>query len=152
MHFSISTKVTAACAAVLVPSLLLLASGLEIGAEVGAANEHIGHLSQLQVAGAIISMDDFGTGHSSLSNLNEFSFDKLKIDRSFVATMLSHAPSAVIVKATIGLGRSLGMSIVAEGVETALQLKQLREWGCDQVQGYYIGRPVPQVAEVLNGR
>ena len=109
-------------------------------------------LRQLQVAGAIISMDDFGTGHSSLSNLNEFSFDKLKIDRSFVATMLSHAPSAVIVKATIGLGRSLGMSIVAEGVETALQLKQLREWGCDQVQGYYIGRPVRQVAEVLNGR
>jgi len=102
-------------------------------------------LRQLQTAGAMISMDDFGTGHSSLSNLKDFSFDKLKIDQSFVSTMLSHAPSAVIVKATIGLGRSLGMSIVAEGVETAAQLNQLRDWGCDQVQGYYIGRPVRQV-------
>lgn len=108
-------------------------------------------LRQLQAAGAAISMDDFGTGHSSLSNLKEFSFDKLKIDRSFVLTMLSHAPSAVIVKATIGLGRSLGMTIVAEGVETETQLDQLRDWGCDQVQGYYIGRPARQAA-ITSGR
>lgn len=106
-------------------------------------------LRRLQAAGAIIAMDDFGTGHSSLSNLKEFTFDKLKIDRSFVATMLSDAASAVIVKATIGLGKSLGMSIVAEGVETAEQLAQLREWGCDQLQGYHIGRPMRVVDHLL---
>ncbi|RYF11119.1 MAG: EAL domain-containing protein [Oxalobacteraceae bacterium] len=105
-------------------------------------------LRRLQASGALISLDDFGTGHSSLSNLKEFSFDKLKIDRSFVATMLSHPPSATIVKATIGLGRSLGMTIVAEGVETDLQLSQLRDWGCDQVQGFGIGRPARE-AELL---
>lgn len=101
-------------------------------------------LRVLQRAGAAIAMDDFGTGHSSLSNLKDFSFDKLKIDRSFVAGMLEHAPSASIVKATIGLGRSLGMTIVAEGVETDAQLDQLRAWGCDQVQGFLIGRPVDE--------
>ncbi len=106
-------------------------------------------LRRLQAAGAILAMDDFGTGHSSLSNLKEFTFDKLKIDRSFVATMLSDDASAVIVKATIGLGKSLGMSIVAEGVETAEQLAQLREWGCDQLQGYHIGRPMRVVDHLL---
>ncbi|PAX07852.1 hypothetical protein CKY28_09550 [Sphingomonas lenta] len=98
-------------------------------------------LRRLQAAGARIAMDDFGTGHSSLSNLKDFGFDKLKVDRSFVAAMLTHQPSASIVKATIGLGRSLGVRIVAEGVETERQLERLREWGCDQVQGYLIGRP-----------
>ncbi|MBD8679817.1 EAL domain-containing protein [Sphingomonas sp. CFBP 13720] len=98
-------------------------------------------LRELQGAGARIAMDDFGTGHSSLSNLKDFEFDQLKIDRSFVAAMLSHRPSASIVKATIGLGRSLGLSIVAEGVETREQLDQLRAWGCELVQGYYLGRP-----------
>lgn len=86
-------------------------------------------------------MDDFGTGHSSLSNLKEFTFDKIKIDRSFVATMLNNPSSSSIVKATIGLGRSLGLTIVAEGVETEEQLSALRRWGCNQVQGYLIGKP-----------
>lgn len=103
-------------------------------------------LKLLQAAGAKIAMDDFGTGHSSLSNLKDFGFDKLKIDRSFVAAMLTHQPSASIVKATIGLGRSLSLPIVAEGVETQPQLDLLREWGCDQVQGYLIGRPVEHLA------
>lgn len=106
-------------------------------------------LRRLQAAGASIAMDDFGTGHSSLSNLKEFTFDRLKIDRSFVAAMLSDAPSAVIVKATIGIGKSLHMSIVAEGVETAEQAAQLREWGCDQLQGYHIGRPMRIVDHLL---
>jgi EAL domain-containing protein (putative c-di-GMP-specific phosphodiesterase class I) len=86
-------------------------------------------------------MDDFGTGHSSLSNLKEFTFDKIKIDRSFVATMHSHDSSSSIVRATIGLGKSLGLVIVAEGVETEEQLSVLRCWGCDQVQGFLIGKP-----------
>ncbi|RYG52663.1 MAG: EAL domain-containing protein, partial [Chitinophagaceae bacterium] len=68
-------------------------------------------------------------------------FDKIKIDRSFVATMHSHASSSSIVKATIGLGKSLGLIIVAEGVETEEQLSVLRQWGCDQVQGFLIGKP-----------
>jgi diguanylate cyclase (GGDEF)-like protein len=98
-------------------------------------------LRALQDVGAKVVMDDFGTGHSSLGNLKDFTFDKLKIDRSFVAAMLTHPPSASIVKATIGLGKSLGLTIVAEGVETEAQLADLRRWGCDQVQGYLIGRP-----------
>ena len=98
-------------------------------------------LLELRKYGAKVVMDDFGTGHSSLSNLKEFTFDKIKIDRSFVATMHSHASSSSIVKATIGLGKSLGLIIVAEGVETEEQLSVLRQWGCNQVQGFMIGKP-----------
>ena len=95
-------------------------------------------LRKLREYGAKVVMDDFGTRHSSLSNLKEFTFDK--IGRSFVATMHSHSPSS-IVRATIGLGKSLGLKIVAEGVETEAELSDLRQWGCDQVQGYLIGKP-----------
>lgn len=98
-------------------------------------------LKKLRKYGAKVVMDDFGTGHSSLSNLKEFTFDKIKIDRSFVATMHNHSSSSSIVRATIGLGRSLGLTIVAEGVGTEAQLSDLRQWGCDQVQGYLIGKP-----------
>ncbi len=98
-------------------------------------------LGELRDYGAKVVMDDFGTGHSSLSNLKEFTFDKIKIDRSFVATMHDNASSSSIVKATIGLGKSLGLIIVAEGVETEDQLSVLRRWGCDQVQGFLIGKP-----------
>ena len=98
-------------------------------------------LGELRDCGAKVVMDDFGTGHSSLSNLKEFTFDKIKIDRSFVATMHDNASSSSIVKATIGLGKSLGLIIVAEGVETEEQLTMLRRWGCDQVQGLLIGKP-----------
>jgi diguanylate cyclase (GGDEF)-like protein len=98
-------------------------------------------LKELQEYGSRVVMDDFGTGHSSLSNLKDFTFDKIKIDRSFVATMHSHQSSSSIVKATIGLGKSLGLTIVAEGVETQTQLSDLRQWGCDQVQGFLIGKP-----------
>ncbi|KQN30641.1 hypothetical protein ASF00_08020 [Sphingomonas sp. Leaf34] len=104
-------------------------------------------LEKLREYGAKIVMDDFGTGHSSLSNLKDFTFDKIKIDRSFVATMHSHASSASIVKATIGLGKSLGLTIVAEGVETEDQLSALCRWGCDQVQGFLTGKPVESLAD-----
>ncbi|MEG3089795.1 putative bifunctional diguanylate cyclase/phosphodiesterase [Sphingomonas sp. PB4P5] len=103
--------------------------------------EVLATLDELRKRGAKVVMDDFGTGHSSLSNLKEFTFDKIKIDRSFVATMHSHTSSSSIVKATIGLGKSLGLIIVAEGVETDEQLSVLRQWGCDQVQGFLIGKP-----------
>jgi len=111
-------------------------------------------LSELRKRGAKIVLDDFGTGHSSLGNLKEFAFDKIKIDRSFVATMHSHASSSSIVKATIGLGKSLGLVIVAEGVETEEQLSVLRQWGCNQVQGFLIGtsteHPYAAVGETVD--
>ena len=106
-------------------------------------------LNQLQQQNAKVVMDDFGTGHSSLSNLKDFTFDKIKIDRSFVATMHSHPSSSSIVKATIGLGKSLGLTIVAEGVENETQLADLRRWGCDQVQGFLIGKPARHVPAAL---
>ena len=98
-------------------------------------------LKALRDYGAKVVMDDFGTGHSSLGNLKEFTFDKIKIDRSFVAAMQTQNSAALIVKATIGLGKSLGLTIVAEGVETEAQLADLRNWGCDQVQGFLVGAP-----------
>ena len=98
-------------------------------------------LRTLQHHGAAIVMDDFGTGYSSLGNLRDFRFDKLKVDRSFVATMLDHAPSGSIVRSIAALGASLGIPIVAEGVEEAAQLARLREWDIPQVQGFLIGRP-----------
>ena len=98
-------------------------------------------LRRLQAAGVRVVLDDFGTGAASLGYLRDFAFDKLKVDRSFVAGMLSDTSSASIVRAAVGLGRSLGMPVVAEGVETDAQIALLRVWGCDQVQGYWIGRP-----------
>lgn len=98
----------------------------------------------LQAEGARIVMDDFGTGHSTLSNLKDFNFDKLKIDRSFIAELHDHESSALIVKTTIALGKSLGLKVVAEGVETPVQLAELKLWGCDQIQGFLIGRPEPK--------
>lgn len=107
-------------------------------------------LEKLREYGARIVIDDFGTGHSSMSNLKEFTFDKIKIDRSFVATMHSHASSSSIVKATIGLGKSLDLTIVAEGVETEEQLSVLHQWGCNQVQGFLIGKSEPN-SRLLDG-
>ncbi|KQN93958.1 hypothetical protein ASE95_03435 [Sphingomonas sp. Leaf231] len=98
-------------------------------------------LRTLQNQGARIVMDDFGTGYSSLGNLRDFRFDKLKVDRSFVATMLHHTPSASIVRSIAALGASLDIPIVAEGVETPAQLALLCDWGIPQVQGFLIGRP-----------
>jgi diguanylate cyclase (GGDEF)-like protein len=103
-------------------------------------------LRELKALGARISMDDFGTGYSSLSYLRSFPFDKIKIDRSFVGDITSNGDSAAIIRAIIGLGRSLRMETTVEGVETADQLAHLRAEGCDQVQGYLIGRPLPPEA------
>ena len=88
-------------------------------------------------------MDDFGSGYSSLSYLQAFPFDKIKIDRAFVMNLGRNPQSAAIVRAVIDLGHGLEMSIVAEGVETADQLAFLADEGCDAVQGYLIGKPLP---------
>jgi diguanylate cyclase (GGDEF)-like protein/PAS domain S-box-containing protein len=100
-------------------------------------------LQQLKTLGVQISMDDFGTGYSSLSYFRMFPFDKVKIDRSFVADMLANPQARAIIRSVIGLGHGLGVPVVAEGVETAEQLEALRAEGCDQVQGYLIARPNP---------
>ena len=102
-----------------------------------------GVLHQLRQLGVRISMDDFGTGYSSLSYLRSFPFDKIKIDQSFVRDMGQHDDSIAIVRAVAGLGRNLGMSTTAEGVETNEQLGRLREEGCTEVQGYLFSRPLP---------
>jgi EAL domain-containing protein (putative c-di-GMP-specific phosphodiesterase class I) len=88
-------------------------------------------------------MDDFGSGYSSLSYLQAFPFDKIKVDRTFVINLGRNPQSAAIVSAVIDLGHGLEMSIVAEGVETPDQLAFLASEGCDAVQGYLIGKPLP---------
>jgi len=99
-------------------------------------------LRELKALGARVSMDDFGTGYSSLSYLRSFPFDKIKIDRSFVIDVTAREDAAAIVRAIIGLGRSLGMKTTVEGVETDEQLAHVRAEGCDQVQGYVVSRPL----------
>src|SRR5665647_283202 len=100
-------------------------------------------LRRLKALGVRISMDDFGSGYSSLSYLQAFPFDKIKIDRAFVINLGRNPQSAAIVRAVIGLGHGLEMSIVAEGVETQEQLGFLADEGCDVVQGYFLGKPLP---------
>jgi EAL domain-containing protein (putative c-di-GMP-specific phosphodiesterase class I) len=98
-------------------------------------------LRRLKDIGVRIAMDDFGTGYSSLSYLHAFPFDKIKIDRTFIANLDCSPQSAAIIRAVIGLGRGLDLPVIAEGVETNEQLAFLRRESCDEVQGYLVGRP-----------
>jgi diguanylate cyclase (GGDEF)-like protein len=100
-------------------------------------------LHTLRGFGVRISMDDFGTGYSSLSYLRSFPFDKIKIDRSFVHELATRSDSMAIIRAVTGLGKSLGISTTAEGVETREQLALLRSEGCDEVQGNLFSSPRP---------
>ncbi len=100
-------------------------------------------LHQLRNLGVHIAMDDFGTGYSSLSYLRSFPFDKIKIDRSFVRELCEGDDCIAIVRAVLGLGNNLGMTVTAEGVETEEQLERLRAEGCTEVQGYLLSRPKP---------
>jgi EAL domain-containing protein (putative c-di-GMP-specific phosphodiesterase class I) len=88
-------------------------------------------------------MDDFGTGYSSLSYLQSFRCDKIKIDRVFICDLEHNQHSRAIVRAVIGLGQSLNLPILAEGVETEAQHAYLVQEGCNEVQGYLTGRPLP---------
>jgi EAL domain-containing protein (putative c-di-GMP-specific phosphodiesterase class I) len=103
-------------------------------------------LNQLRSMGVSIALDDFGTGYSSLAYLWKFPFDTVKIDRSFVSQMESEPKAAAIVDTITSLGKTLGLTITAEGVETLAQAKILREAGCDRAQGYWFGRPLPPEA------
>ncbi|MGB9369402.1 MAG: EAL domain-containing protein [Xanthobacteraceae bacterium] len=98
-------------------------------------------LRQLKALGVRIAMDDFGTGYSSLSNLRAFPFDKIKVDGSFVRSIDTNEQAATIVRAVLGLGRGLGLPVLAEGVETEAELRFLENEFCDEAQGYLLGRP-----------
>jgi EAL domain-containing protein (putative c-di-GMP-specific phosphodiesterase class I) len=98
-------------------------------------------LKRLDQLGVAIAMDDFGTGYSSLSYLTRFPVRKIKIDRSFVDTLGTNPQTSAIVSSIVGLGQSLHVTITAEGVETEGQAEMLKRWGCDQVQGFYYGKP-----------
>ncbi|MFH6785520.1 MULTISPECIES: putative bifunctional diguanylate cyclase/phosphodiesterase [Methylobacterium] len=100
-------------------------------------------LRDLKALGLHVAMDDFGTGYSSLNYLRSFPFDRIKIDRSFVTGLGAGAQNAAIVRAVIDIARVLGMRTTAEGIETAEQHRVLALLGCDEVQGYLFGRPVP---------
>jgi diguanylate cyclase (GGDEF)-like protein/PAS domain S-box-containing protein len=108
-------------------------------------------LKALRAKGVQIAVDDFGTGYSSLSYLRKFPIDALKIDQSFIRQITTVPDETIIVKAVIGMGRSLKLRVVAEGVETQEQLAFLQAHECDEAQGYYFSRPVPphQFANIL---
>ena len=100
-------------------------------------------LKQLTEMGVTVAVDDFGTGYSNLSYLIDFSFHKLKIDRSFVSRIDTDQNSGAVVSTIVGLSRALGVHAIAEGVETESQATLLRAAGCDVFQGFLYGRPAP---------
>ncbi|HET7888745.1 MAG TPA: EAL domain-containing protein [Bradyrhizobium sp.] len=108
---------------------------------IGDFSRALSIMRRLKALGVRISMDDFGTGYSSLAYLQAFPFDKIKIDQSFISSVVANPQSAAIVRAVIGLARGLNLPVIAEGVETQEQLSFLSQESCDEVQGYFVGRP-----------
>jgi EAL domain-containing protein (putative c-di-GMP-specific phosphodiesterase class I) len=100
-------------------------------------------MAALRRLGVRLSIDDYGTGYSSLAYLRALPVDELKLDRSFARNLTSDEKAAAIVRSTLQLSLDLGMSMVVEGVEDAATLAALRAWGCDVAQGYHIARPMP---------
>ena len=105
-------------------------------------------LDRLRALGVRLSLDDFGTGQSSLSYLKRLPLDEVKIDRAFVAGIVGDDHDALIVRSTIDLARNLGLEVVAEGVEGADVLQRLRSLRCDEAQGFHLSRPLPAEALV----
>lgn len=111
----------------------------------------VSKLEELKRAGFMLSVDDFGTGYSSMSYLKRFPIHALKIDRSFIQDLPGNLDDAAITKAIVSMAQSLGLSVVAEGVETTEQMEFLRENGCEVSQGFFFGRAVPadQVVDLM---
>jgi EAL domain-containing protein (putative c-di-GMP-specific phosphodiesterase class I) len=103
----------------------------------------------IKALGVGFSLDDFGTGYSSLLHLQRLPLDQLKIDKSFVQDLLTQPGDATVARSVVALGHSLGLTVIAEGVETAEQRNLLAELGCDAFQGYFFGRPAP-AAELVH--
>jgi EAL domain-containing protein (putative c-di-GMP-specific phosphodiesterase class I) len=103
-------------------------------------------LQQIKALGIGVALDDFGTGYSSLETLRVFPFDKIKLDRFFIAGLAENPQAIAIVRAVLALGRSLAIPVLAEGIETDEQLEVLRREGCDEAQGFLLGRPVPMAS------
>jgi EAL domain-containing protein (putative c-di-GMP-specific phosphodiesterase class I) len=116
-------------------------------------NDHaLAILHELRGLGIKIAMDDFGTGYSSLGYLRSFPFDKIKIDQSFIRDLTSKEDSVAIIRAVVGLSSSLGITTIAEGVETKEQLARLTKEGCNEVQGFFFSppRPAAEIEHILN--
>jgi diguanylate cyclase len=114
------------------------------GVVVEDADQAEAAIMELRALGVQFALDDFGTGYSSLIYLRRFAFDKIKIDRTFLDSLESTGESTILVHSVVHLGRALGLTVVAEGVETAEQRRVLQSIGCHMLQGYYFGRPVSQ--------
>jgi diguanylate cyclase (GGDEF)-like protein len=127
-------------------SLMLELTETALMRDVQAASRH---LHEIRALGVRVAIDDFGTGYASLSQLQRMPVDILKIDRAFVAALDDGGPSRDLLEAILGVGRSLSLKVVAEGIEAPEQLAALRAMGCEMAQGFYLGRPAP--AEVLDG-
>jgi diguanylate cyclase (GGDEF)-like protein len=125
-------------------SLMLEVTETTLMRDVSAACDHLQEIKDL---GVRVAIDDFGTGYASLSQLQRLPVDILKIDRSFIAALEDGPQSHDLLQAILGVGRSLSLKVIAEGIETEEQLETLRSMGCEMVQGYLLGRPVP--AEVV---
>jgi EAL domain-containing protein (putative c-di-GMP-specific phosphodiesterase class I) len=112
----------------------------------------IAQLESLRALGVELSIDDFGTGYSSLSYLRRYPVQHLKVDRSFISEVVTNPEDHAIVSSVINLAHSLGLHVIAEGVEDAAQLDELRGMGCDQAQGFYwrVPSPVDEVSAWLD--
>jgi EAL domain-containing protein (putative c-di-GMP-specific phosphodiesterase class I) len=113
----------------------------------------IAKLREIKGMGVRLAIDDFGTGYSSLAQLKRFPIDTLKVDRSFIRDIPENSEDKAIAEAIIAMGRTLGVTVVAEGVETAEQQKFLSGRGCEEMQGYYFSKPshADQFARLLRG-
>ena len=107
------------------------------------ADKTIAAMHELKAIGVQLSLDDFGTGYSSLSQLKRFPFDKLKIDRSFVQGLPDDADDLALTTAIVAMGKALKLTVIAEGVETQVQRDVLQTLGCDEIQGYWVAKPLP---------